>query len=191
MVLFNCQELDCWLGWSPTVCKCSYKHWLGWQVLTAESARNLEIHHLGLFVGDNESQLPWTLILVFQKFSSFSFIRTRAFFRLPWNGCSTSCSYSSLYSSIFSSPYPSLSFPLLPTRSSGTKWYFWAANSLQAARLSSFWKNEETTELKACPDRIQGAFTVVKFFSKSCCLFGAAVQWLFFNKSFNFTWAYL
>lgn len=67
MVLFNCQELDCWLGWSPTICRCSYKHWLGWQVLTAESARNLEIHHLGLFVGDNESQLPQTFILFFSK----------------------------------------------------------------------------------------------------------------------------
>lgn len=91
------------------------------------------------------------------------------------------------------------SFPLFPTWSSGTKCYFWAASPLQAARLGMFWKNassfsgatEEATELKASPDKIQGVFTVMKFFSKSCCLFGAAVQWLFFNKSFNFTWVYL
>lgn len=36
-------------------------------------------------------------------------------------------------------------------------------------------------QLKPSPDKIQGAFTVMKFFSKNCCLFGAAVQWLFFQ----------
>lgn len=59
--------------------------------------------------------------------------------------------------------------------------YFWATSPLQAARLSIFWKmqaasllaTEEATELKASPDRIQGVFTVMKFFSKSCCFFGA------------------
>lgn len=35
--------------------------------MTAESVRNLEIHHLGLFVGDNESQLPQTFVLFFFK----------------------------------------------------------------------------------------------------------------------------
>lgn len=34
---------------------------------------------------------------------------------------------------------------------------------------------EEATELKPGPDEIQGAFTVMKFFSKNCSLFGAAV----------------
>lgn len=34
---------------------------------------------------------------------------------------------------------------------------------------------EEAMELKPSPDKIQGAFTVMKFFSKNCCLFGAAV----------------
>lgn len=104
VVLFNYQELDCWLGWSPTMCKCSYKHWLGWKVLTAESARNLEICRLGLF-GDNESQLPQALffflfiylclsIYLFffsQKFRAFSFVRTRAFFRFFWYGCGIIC----------------------------------------------------------------------------------------------------
>lgn len=33
--------------------------------LAAESVRNLEIHHLGLFVGDDESQLPQTFVLFF------------------------------------------------------------------------------------------------------------------------------
>lgn len=41
-VLFNCQELDCWLEWSPTVCKCSYKHWLGWQVWQLSQSETLK-----------------------------------------------------------------------------------------------------------------------------------------------------
>lgn len=40
---------------------------------------------------------------------------------------------------------------------------------------------EEAMELKPSPDKIQGTFTVMKFFSKNCCLFGTAAQWLFFQ----------
>lgn len=36
-------------------------------------------------------------------------------------------------------------------------------------------------ELRPSPDKIQGAVTIMKFFSRNCCLFGAAVQWLFFQ----------
>lgn len=92
VVLLNYRELDHWLGWSSAMCKCSYKPWLGWQVLTAESDRNLEICHLGLFVGDNESKLPQALFFFFQKLKAFSFVRTSAFFRLSPNGCSAACS---------------------------------------------------------------------------------------------------
>lgn len=35
--------------------------------MTAESARNLEIRHLGLFVGDNESVLPQAFFFIFES----------------------------------------------------------------------------------------------------------------------------
>lgn len=154
VVLLKYQELDCWLGWSSTMCKCSCEPWLGWQVLTAESARNLQVCLLGLFVGDNEPNLPQALFFCFffLKFKAFSFIRTRVFFRFSLDGCRC------LEQNIFYQKSPFLPFvlsmlhilvPILlfaPFFTSTPKlWYrgwYWAASPLQAAGAGMlFWES--------------------------------------------------
>lgn len=210
VVLLKYQELDCWVGWSSTMSKCSCESWLGWQVLTAESARNLQVCLLGLFVGDNEPKLPQALFFPFfsLKLKAFSFMRTRVFFRFSLDRCRC------LEQNVFYQKSPFLPFflsilhilvPILlfaPFFTSTPKlWHRgwnWAASPLQAARADMlFWESpspdiawkrehfsegtEKTLQPNPSPDKIQGGFTITKFFSKNCHLFRAAMHELFFQ----------